>query len=137
MATRNRWIRAFFAGLLAQLLILLTTVGAILIIRKRTGPTFEGMEMAHSAASWIEVILGPILIFLAARLVVRGLASLHLQHALVVAIIAISGQLSIFIQTVREGHAPAWIVVLAVLLKLGAAVAAATLAQRQVPPQPT
>ena len=130
MAAGNRWVRAFLSGLLAQVLVLGTIAGAIIMIRNRTGPTFEGMQMAHSAASWIEVILAPIVVFLIAWWVTRGLASNHLAHALIVALVAVAGQLSIFIETVREGHAPAWIVVLAVVLKIGAGVAAAKYTQR-------
>ena len=131
MAAGNRWVRAFFAGLLTEMVVILTIVGAIVIIRNKTNPrSFEAMQMAHDAASWIEVILGPILVFLVARWVVRGLVSSHMAHALVVALVAVAGQLSIFIQTVREGHAPAWIVALAVVLKIAAAIAAAGLTQR-------
>ena len=137
MATKNRWGWAIGAGVLAEVVIIVSIIVAIVLIRKM-GPAAEGMAMAHSAATWIELIGGPILVFFAARWVVRPLSSYHVAHALVVVGVAVAGQLSIFSGTVADGHAPLWIVAMAVVLKIAAAIAAAVLARRIAggPPQP-
>lgn len=135
---RNRWGRAIAAGVLAELVIIGSIMFAIVLIRKLMGPTAESMAMAHTAATWTELIGGPILVFFVTRWVVRPLSSLQIAHALVVVSVAVAGQLSIFSGTVAEGHAPMWIVASAVVLKIAGAVAAAVLARRTVggPPEP-
>jgi hypothetical protein len=130
VATKHRWGSAIGAGVLAELVIIGSIMFAIVIVRKTMGPSGQAMVMAHSVASWIEVIAGPVLVFFAARWVVRPLSAFHMTHALVVVGLAVAGQLSIFSSTVAEGHAPLWIVALAVMLKIAAAVAAAMLARR-------
>jgi hypothetical protein len=130
MATRHRWGRAIGAGVLTELVIIGSIMFTIVIIRKTMGATTQSMAAAHSAASWIELLGGPILVFLAVRWLVRPLPSLQMAHALVAVGLAVAGQLSIFSGTVAEGHAPFWIVALAVVLKISAAVAAAVLARR-------
>jgi hypothetical protein len=129
MSTGNRWGRAVAAGVLAEVVIIGSIMFAIVLLRKMTGPTAQGMAMAHSTASWTELIGGPIVVFLATRWVVRPLSSLQIPHALVVVGLAVAGQLSIFSGTVAEGHAPLWIVAAAVTLKIAAAVAAAVQAR--------
>jgi hypothetical protein len=136
MASTKRWGSAVGAGVLAELAIIGSIMFAIVLVRKLMGSGGDAMMMAHSVATWIELVAGPVLMFLAVRWVVRPLSSLHVAHALVVAAVAVAGQLSIFSSTVAEGHAPLWIVALAVVVKLAAAVAAAVIARQAARGQP-
>ena len=132
MTVRHRWGRAIGTGLLAEVVIIGSIMVAIVVIKKVVGA--GGMALAHSTASWTELIGGPLMIYFATRWVVRPLSGLHVPHALVLVGVAVALQLSIFWSTVAEGHAPLWIVALAVVLKIAAAVTAAVLAQRTVSP---
>ena len=130
MALKQRWGMAVVAGIMAEVVIIATIMLAIVVIKKTMGATARGMVMAHTTAAWTELLWGPVIVFLFTRWIVRPLASLHIPHALLIAALAVAGQLSLFTSTVREGHAPLWIVVLAVVVKIAAAVLAATLARR-------
>ena len=132
--TKNRWLRAFAYGLLAEVATIITIIVIVMLYRFVLARGLSKTEYDAFGAQ-VGAIVGPvggtIWVFVFARLLMRRLESRWVAHGIVVAI----GAIVLSVAGSIAGHqgVPAGYV-LASILKLIAGPAAGYLAARRVAP---
>lgn len=130
--SRNRWPRAFFFGLLAEVATIVTIIAIVMVYRYGIA---SGQRDAVYAAFGervgriVGIVGGTLYTFLFARLLMRRLSGRYVAHGVVVAIAAIA--LSVGGSIAGHHDVPADYI-FASLLKLGAGVFAGSLASKRV-----
>jgi hypothetical protein len=127
-ARGDRWLRAFFYGLLAEVATIVTIIAIVLLYRYVLAKNLTDADYAAfgmRTGEMVGIIGGTLYTFLFARLVTRGLPARRIAHGIVVALAAIA--LSVGGSLAGHHGLPAGYV-LATLLKLAAGALAGFLA---------